>query len=84
MASDEDLLAYLWWLLNPPDGTPVYAPRRDALPGWRKLLRREMEKYAVRIYDADALYGWAEAAREDYFTSDMDSDLLASFARAAP
>jgi hypothetical protein len=35
------------------------------------------------IYDEDKLYGWAEVA-QDYFTSEMDHDLLASFARAAP
>ncbi len=27
---DEDLLAYQWWLLNPPSDKPVYAPRRGA------------------------------------------------------
>jgi hypothetical protein len=36
------------------------------------------------IYDQNKLFGWAEAAQEDYFTSEMDYDLLASFARAAP
>jgi hypothetical protein len=82
-ADDEDLLAYLWWLLNPPADTPVYAPLRNALPGWRGLLRREMERHAVQIYDEDTLFGWARVA-QDYFTSEMDHDLIATFARAAP
>jgi hypothetical protein len=80
----EDILAYQWWLLNPPAGIPVYAPRRDAMQGWRRLLRREMQKHAVQIYDEDALFGWAEAARDDYFTSDMDHALLDSYSRPAP
>jgi hypothetical protein len=79
--ADEDLLAYQWWLLNPPERKPVYAPRRSAPPGWRKMLRWVMQDC---IYDENKLFGWAEAAQEDYFTSEMDSDLLASFARAAP
>jgi hypothetical protein len=79
--ADEDLLAYQWWLLNPPERKPVYAPRRSAPPGWRKMLRWVMQDC---IYDENKLFGWAEAAQDDYFTSEMDSDLLASFARAAP
>jgi hypothetical protein len=79
--ADEDLLAYQWWLLNPPESKPVYAPRRSAPQGWRKVLRWVMEDC---IYDQNKLFGWAEAAQEDYFTSEMDYDLLASFARAAP
>jgi len=79
--ADEDLLAYQWWLLNPPESKPVYAPRRSAPQGWRKVLRWVMEDC---IYDQNKLFGWAEAAQEDYFTSEMDSDLLASIARAAP
>jgi hypothetical protein len=80
VAEDEDLLAYQWWLLNPPERKPVYAPKRDAPPGWRGMLRWVMQDC---IYDEDKLYGWAEVA-QDYFTSEMDRDLLASFARAAP
>jgi hypothetical protein len=80
VAEDEDLLAYQWWLLNPPERKPVYAPRRDAPQGWRGMLRWVMQDC---IYDEDKLYGWAEVA-QDYFTSEMDHDLLASFARAAP
>ena len=79
--ADEDLLAYQWWLLNPPERKPVYAPRRSAPQGWRKMLRWVMQDC---IYDENKLFGWAEAAQEDYFTSEMDYDLLASFARAAP
>jgi hypothetical protein len=79
-ADDEDLLAYLWWLLNPPGGKPVYAPRRGGPQGWRDMLRWIMRNC---IYDEDELFGWAMTA-VDYFTSEMDHDLLASFARAAP
>jgi CHAT domain len=77
---DEDLLAYQWWLLNPPDGEPVYAPRRDAPPGWRKTLRWIMRNV---IYDQTEFFGWAGTA-DDYFTSERDDDLLASYVRVAP
>jgi hypothetical protein len=79
-ANDEDLLAYLWWLLNPPGGKPVYAPRRSGPQGWPDMLRWIMRNC---IYDEDELFGWAMTA-VDYFTSEMDHDLLASFSRAAP
>ncbi len=79
-ADDEDLLAYQWWLLNPPDRHPVYAPRRRAPEEWGDLLRWAMRKC---MYDEDELYGFASRARI-FFTSEMDQDLLASFARAAP
>jgi hypothetical protein len=77
---DEDLLAYQWWLLNPPDRRPVYAPRRHAPQEWGDLLRWVMQDC---IYDEDKLYGFASRAAV-FFTSEMDHDLLASFARAAP
>jgi hypothetical protein len=77
---DEDLLAYLWWLLNPPDRKPVYAPKRRAPEEWGNLLRLFMRDC---IYDEDKLYSFAGNAPV-FFTSEMDNDLLASFARAAP
>lgn len=77
---DEDLLAYLWWLLNPPERRPVYAPRRRAPQEWGDLLRWIMQDC---IYDEDKLYGFAVNAPV-FFTSEMDHELLASFARAAP
>jgi hypothetical protein len=77
---DEDLLAYLWWLLNPPDRRPVYAPKRRAPEEWGNLLRLFMRDC---IYDEDKLYSFAGNAPV-FFTSEMDHDLLASFARAAP
>ena len=79
-AEDEDLLAYQWWLLNPPDHRPVYAPRRRAPQEWADLLRWIMQDC---MYDEDKLYGFASRAAV-FFTSEMDYDLLASFARAAP
>jgi CHAT domain len=83
-AEDEDLLAYQWWLLNPPDRRPVYAPKRSAPERgpheWAELLRWIMQDC---MYDEDKLYGFASRAPV-FFTSEMDHDLLASFARAAP
>lgn len=79
-AGDEDLLAYQWWLLNPPEHRPVYAPRHRAPQEWGDLLRWIMRDC---IYDEDKLYGFASRAAV-FFTSEMDRDLLASFARAAP
>jgi hypothetical protein len=80
VAEDEDLLAYQWWLLNPPEHRPVYAPRRRAPQEWGDLLRWIM---ADCMYDEDKLYGFASRAAV-FFSSEMDHDLLASFARAAP
>lgn len=83
---DEDILAYQWWLLNPPkplspeDKRPAYAPKRGASPNWHRMLRHAMRNC---IYDEVELFGWAESA-VDYFTPDADDDLLASYAKAAP
>jgi CHAT domain len=78
----EDILAYLWWLLNPPERTPVYAPRRGINHSdWQDMLRHTMRKAA--IYDEDELFGWAKAAKM-FFTSDTDGDILASYMKAAP
>ncbi|MBO0806664.1 MAG: hypothetical protein J2P25_26735, partial [Nocardiopsaceae bacterium] len=78
----EDILAYLWWLLNPPEQTPVYAPKRGTDPAdWRDLLRHAMRNAA--IYDEEELFGWAKAARA-FFTSDTDDDILRGYTRAAP
>ena len=78
---DEDILAYLWWLLTPPDGTPAYAPKRDAPPGWQEMLRWAM-KTQEYIYNPVVLFSWAEAAKV-FLTSERDDDLLASYARVA-
>lgn len=76
----EDILAYLWWLLNPEEG-PVYAPKRDA----DRDELRDLLRYAMRevIYQETALFGLAKAAKS-LFTSDTDSDILASYMKAAP
>jgi hypothetical protein len=77
----EDILAYLWWLLNPPERTPVYAPKRGIdQEVWRDMLRHVMRKV---IYDEDELFGWAKAAGA-FFTSDTDADILAGYTKAAP
>jgi hypothetical protein len=78
-ADDEDVLAYQWWLLNPPEDQPVYAPKRDAAPGWQDLLRTSMEP--APLYPGEHLYKWAQKAPY-FFTSDSDDALLASYAEA--
>ena len=75
----EDILAYQWWLLNPPERTPVYAPKRGADPGWQSQLRFVMRNV---IYDETELFGFVKASGV-FFTSEMDGDILASYARAA-
>lgn len=78
---DEDLLAYQWWLLNPPKGEPVFTPRRDRDPeGWQPFLRRAMRNF---IYNKEELFGWAHDAAY-FFTEEMDADLIATFSEAAP
>jgi hypothetical protein len=74
---DEDILAYTWWLLNPPPGERVYAPSRRASDGWRDLLRLHVED--APLYPERKLYTWARVAH-DYFTSEDDDGLLASYA----
>lgn len=75
-AQDEDMHAYQWWLMNPPEGQPAYSPRRGAPQGWQSMLRWVMKD---RLFDADTLYGFAAVA-QDYFTSETDLELLASLA----
>jgi hypothetical protein len=77
---DEDVLAYQWWLLNPPAGRPVYAPRPGGTQRWRKVVRLAMPTWP-RIYDEEQLLSWL-AAIEDDFVSDTDDALLASYAQA--
>ena len=79
-ASDEDILAYTWWLLNPPANERVYAPKRGASDGWRDLLRLHLEVQGAPLYPARALYAWVKVAR-DYFISDNDDAMLASYAK---
>lgn len=76
----EDILAYQWWLLNPPEETPVYAPKRNADPGWQDQLRWVMSN-ANAIYDEAQLFGFAKASRV-FFTCDTDVDILATYAKA--
>jgi hypothetical protein len=76
---EEDILAYLWWLLNPPPKEHVYAIARTAPPGWPQLLRLFLRAYP--LYPADNLYVVAKAM-SDYFTSGNDEELLASYAKA--
>jgi CHAT domain len=77
----EDILAYQVWLLNPPTGIPVYAPKRGADPGWQDQLRWVMSN-AKSIYDEAQLFGFAKASRV-FFTADMDADILNGYDKAA-
>jgi hypothetical protein len=76
---EEDILAYLWWLLNPPPKEHVYAIARTAPPGWPQLLRLYLQAHP--LYPADSLYVLAKAM-SDYFTHGDDEELLASYAKA--
>lgn len=79
---DEDILAYQWWLLNPPETEPVFAPKRGASSGWQKQLRWVMEHSAKALYDGKVLFGFARTLDESLI-SDRDDDLLASYDKAA-
>ena len=78
---NEDILAYQCWLLNPPRGTPAYAPRRHASAKWHGRLRLTLELDPV--YPGPRLYRWARNEDDD-FVSDSDEDLLASYLEALP
>jgi CHAT domain len=73
---DEDILAYTWWLLNPPPDEPVYAPRRGVSDDWRNILRMVVEDSP--LYPAQKLYKFAGMAPV-FFTSGNDDALLASY-----
>lgn len=82
-AYPEDIRAYQWWLLNPPEGKPVYTPKRGSTINWQGLLRATMLERP--LYPMDVLFKWAEGAVEaDFFTADTDNDVLTSFTRVAP
>ena len=79
----EDLLAYQWWLLNPPRGrSEVYAPKRGSSHGWHGLLRYAMKDKA--LYDEQVLFTFVKMLVPDYFTCDTDNDVMAGFAKVAP
>ncbi|MGD0247368.1 MAG: hypothetical protein ABSB59_44580, partial [Streptosporangiaceae bacterium] len=78
---EEDILAYLWWLLNPPKKERVYAVSRTALPGWPGLLRLFLQ--ASPVYPGDNLFVVAKTM-SDYFTPGNDDELLASYAKVLP
>ena len=80
-ADDEDILAYQWWLLNPPESLPVYAPKRGARSDWQASLRFVMNLSPRSMYNPAVLFGFVKTLGD--FTSDMDDDLLASYEKAA-
>ena len=64
----EDILAYQWWLLNPPQGrSQVYAPRRGSSLSWHGLLRYVMQDKA--LYDEQVLFTFVKKLVPDYFTA---------------
>ena len=54
---NEDILAYQWWLLNPPPGIPAYAPLRTASDLWHEDLRLALELDAI-YPENDRCTGW--------------------------
>jgi hypothetical protein len=79
---DEDLLAYQWWLLNPPEiDIPAYALMRSAAPKWGAKLR--VSARFAPVYPGQWLYEWADLERDTFFTSDADERLLAAFAEGS-
>jgi CHAT domain-containing protein len=79
---DEDILAYQWWLLNPPEEEPVFAPKRGVSSEWQAQLRWVMDNAAKALYDEKVLFGFAKTLVGS-LTSDRDDDLLASYDRTA-
>lgn len=82
-AYPEDIRAYQWWLLNPPEGKPVYTPKRGNTMNWQGLLRATMLDRP--LYQMDVLFKWAQGAVDaDFFTADTDNDVLTTFTKVAP
>jgi CHAT domain len=79
---DEDILAYLWWLLNPEKRNErVYALLRSANPDWPAIIRLYLEKANAPIYPRDELRPMARRM-EFHFRPGNDDDLLARYASA--
>jgi hypothetical protein len=76
---NEDILAYQWWLLNPPPGIPSFAPERHASAMWHEDARFTFELDSV-FPAQNRLYRWARMkVEEGKFTCDTDEALLTSF-----
>jgi hypothetical protein len=81
---NEDVLAYQWWLLNPPealDGRQLaFAPRRGAPDDWKNAIRTTLRRlncmYDEVIYDLAAGSSSLVSASDDY--------LLESYAKVLP
>ena len=83
-AFPEDIRAYQYWLLNPPEGKPVYTPMRNCQVSWHGFLRTAM-KDRPALYEGDVLFNWAdEAVKARLFTMDADQTVLTTFAQVAP
>jgi hypothetical protein len=83
-AYPEDIRAYQYWLLNPPEGRQVFTPIRTSRMNWHGLLRAAM-KDRPALYESDVLFNWAqEAVNAELFTADKDNDVLTTFSRVAP
>jgi hypothetical protein len=74
----EDVLAYLWWLLNPErESERVYALSRNPRPAWPEIMRFALEE--APIFPRERLRGLA-IAMHDSFKYDYDDELLATYA----
>jgi hypothetical protein len=78
----EDILAYQWWLLNPPRGQRVYVPRRGSRPSWQRMMRAFMMGRAV--YE-ETLFEFAGTLVPDYFVDGGDDNaVISAYTKAAP
>ena len=78
---EEDILAYLWWLLDPKDDGPVYALSRTVQPQWSGLLRQYLADTGAPVFPGDRLYEWAKKAVDLFFTTGDDEKLRDGYAR---
>ncbi|MFC7530845.1 CHAT domain-containing protein [Actinoplanes sp. GCM10030250] len=81
--SEEDLLAYQWWYLNPAPATggpaTVLAPRRVANNLWAEVARLKMEE-SHQVYDPVRLSRFAKFAVERaWFTTSTDDEILRAY-----
>jgi hypothetical protein len=82
---EEDILAYQWWLLNPPaqlsGDQRAFAPRRGVPDDWKNILRTVLD--AIGPVYHDVIYRLA-ADQPTFYASGIDDALLASYAKVLP
>jgi hypothetical protein len=82
-SSDEDVLAYQWWFLNPSPTVAglekVLAPRRVADNDWAEVARLVMEE-SEDVYDPVRLCRIAKyALRKEWFSPSDDDEILRAY-----